>query len=86
MVEFNLYGSDVRFGSLADICAAKNDVRFTPDSDRKSRHAANGHVCFRPESGRVQCTALGQKRTSGPVDNSYGTETLVSEGLSVLVR
>jgi hypothetical protein len=24
------------FGSKADICAAKSDVRFTPNSDRKS--------------------------------------------------
>jgi hypothetical protein len=29
----------VRFGSLADICAATIDVRFTPDSGRKSGHA-----------------------------------------------
>jgi hypothetical protein len=26
----------VRFGSLGDICAATNDVRFTPDSDHES--------------------------------------------------
>jgi hypothetical protein len=26
--------SNVRFGSLADICSAKGHVRFTPDSDR----------------------------------------------------
>jgi hypothetical protein len=26
----------VRFGSKADICAAKNHVRFTPNSDRES--------------------------------------------------
>jgi len=31
---------DVRFGSLADIRTATSDVRFTPNSDRKSRHAA----------------------------------------------
>jgi hypothetical protein len=35
---------DVRFGSEADICSAQGHVRFTPNSDRKSRHAANGHV------------------------------------------
>jgi hypothetical protein len=29
---------DVRFGSKADICAAKSHVRFTPNSDRESRH------------------------------------------------
>ena len=54
---------DVRFGSKADICAATNHVRFTPDSDRKSGHAAMvmsalllkadidrrlGNVCFVP--------------------------------------
>src|SRR5262245_29205940 len=27
---------DVRFGPLADICAAKSDVRFTPNRDRES--------------------------------------------------
>jgi hypothetical protein len=38
---------DVRFGPGADMCAAKGRVRFTPpNSDRKSRHAANGHVYF----------------------------------------
>jgi hypothetical protein len=54
----NKNNPDVRFGSQADICAAISDVRFTPKSDRKtpnsdlkSRHAANGHVCFPPESG-----------------------------------
>jgi hypothetical protein len=26
----------VRFGSLADMCAAKSDVRFTPDSNPES--------------------------------------------------
>jgi hypothetical protein len=28
--------ADVRFGSKADICAAKSDVRFTPNSDCES--------------------------------------------------
>src|SRR5262245_14494754 len=54
-------------GSKADVCGAKPNVRFTPDSDRKSRHAVNGHVRFASESGHVQCTspmsAKGQKRT-----------------------
>jgi hypothetical protein len=31
-----LEGANVRFGSKADICAAKPHVRFTPDSDRDS--------------------------------------------------
>ena len=55
-------GHNVRFGSLADICSAKRHVRFTPDSDRKSRLAqmsalaskadvcgANCQVCFGPK-------------------------------------
>src|SRR5262245_48142891 len=54
-------GADVRFGSLADICGAPTNVRFTPNSDRESRHphtimsalppkadmcGAQPHVCF----------------------------------------
>jgi len=27
---------NVRFGSEADMCVAKSDVHFTPDSDRES--------------------------------------------------
>jgi hypothetical protein len=27
---------NVRFGSKADMCGAKGDVRFTPNSDRES--------------------------------------------------
>ena len=45
----------VRFGSKADICAAKRHVRFTPESDRESGFPAKDHVCFTPESGHVQC-------------------------------
>jgi hypothetical protein len=26
-----------------------------PESDRKSGHAANGHVCFTPKSRHVRC-------------------------------
>src|SRR5262245_45978041 len=54
---------DVRFGSQADICSAKGHVRFAPNSDRESGHAAMAmsalhlkadmcgavaHVCFGP--------------------------------------
>ena len=38
---FMSLGLNVRFGSQADICAATSHVRFTPNSDRKSRHAAS---------------------------------------------
>jgi hypothetical protein len=56
---------DVRFGSKADICAAKSDVRFAPNSDRKSVFphkvmsalppkadicSATSHVCYGPKA------------------------------------
>jgi hypothetical protein len=37
-------GTDVRFGSKADICSAKRHVRFTPNSDHKSRHRRTGSM------------------------------------------
>jgi hypothetical protein len=60
-----LKGVNVRFGSKADMCAAKRHVRFTPDSDHESGHVplvisalppkadmcgALAHVCFGPEA------------------------------------
>jgi hypothetical protein len=33
---------DVRFGSLADILACQNDVRFAPNSGRPQRMSAKG--------------------------------------------
>src|SRR5215467_1958431 len=54
---------DVRFGSKADMCAAKRHVCFTPNSDRRSEIpqqgmsalppkadmcSARGHVCYGP--------------------------------------
>jgi hypothetical protein len=47
--------TDGRFGSKADVRTAIGHVRFTPNNDRKSRHAANGHVRFAPGSGHVRC-------------------------------
>jgi len=56
---------NVRFGSKADMCGAKRHVRFTPNSDRESRHpqtvmsalhpkadmcGATGDVCFGPKA------------------------------------
>jgi hypothetical protein len=57
--------ANVRFGSKADICVAKSDVRFTPNSDRKSGFphkvmsalppkadmcSALAYVCFGPKA------------------------------------
>jgi hypothetical protein len=59
---------DVRFGSKADICAAISHVRFTPNSDRKSRHVPRKWSCPLCPSKRTCAvqqlmSALGQKRT-----------------------
>jgi hypothetical protein len=69
---------DVRFGSKADICAAKTHVRFTPNSDRESEIPQNvmsalppkadmcsalAHVCFGPKAD--SCTAAKPPRFSG---------------------
>lgn len=57
--------ANIRFGPIADICAATSDVCFTPNSDRESRLpqkamsalplkadvcGANRHVCFGPKA------------------------------------
>ena len=73
-------------GSEADMCSAKRHVRFTPNSDRKSRHAqmvmpalppkadmcgATAHVCYGPKAD--SCTAANNDRysiTSSAMANS----------------
>jgi hypothetical protein len=45
----------VRFGSKADICSAKEHVRFAPNSDRESEFPVKGHVRFTPKSRHVHC-------------------------------
>src|SRR5215831_13201895 len=72
--QFTLLGrngpeANVRFGSKADMCSAKADVRFTPNSDRESGHrqtvrsalppkadmcGAVAHVCFGPIADMVR--------------------------------
>ena len=54
----------VRFGSKADICAAKSHVRFTPNSDHESRHAANGHVRPVAKGGKVKDGRLSDKQVA----------------------
>jgi hypothetical protein len=43
---------NVRFGSEADMCAAKCDVRFTPNSDRKSGFPQNVMSASPPKADR----------------------------------
>jgi hypothetical protein len=51
---------NVRFGSEADMCSAQAHVRFTPNSDRKSRHAADGLSALPPKADI--CSALADVR------------------------
>jgi hypothetical protein len=52
--------SNVCFGSEADMCSAQAHVRFTPNSDRKSRHAADGLSALPPKADI--CSALADVR------------------------
>jgi hypothetical protein len=51
---------DVRFGSKADMCAAKRHVRFTPNSDRESRHRQTVMSALHPKAD--MCSALADVR------------------------
>jgi hypothetical protein len=55
---------DVRFGSLADICTATSDVRFTPDSDHESglRQTVMSALTLKAD----MCAALGDV-SFGPI-------------------
>jgi hypothetical protein len=71
--------SDVRFGSLADICSAKGHVRFTPES----RHsqctslcllwANSGHRTTWPPDGGL---SLLQGKPSSKCDENYAGRCL----------
>src|SRR5262245_4780338 len=50
----------VRFGSLADICAAKRHVRFTPNSDRESGFPQTVMSALPPKAD--MCSALAPVR------------------------
>jgi len=41
---------DVRFGSKADMCVAKSDVRSTPNSDRESGLPQRGMSALPPKA------------------------------------
>jgi hypothetical protein len=73
-------------GSEADMCGAKRDLRFTPYSDRESRHAANGHVCFTPESGHMRCTSRCLLRAkSGHHDHLSAESSGASEAEGIIL-
>src|SRR5215813_8492025 len=47
---------NVRFGSKADMSNASTHVRFTPNSDRESRHPQKVMSALPLKSGHVRCT------------------------------
>jgi hypothetical protein len=47
---------NVRFGSAADMCAAKSHVRFTPNSDRESGPSQKAMSALHPKAD--MCSAL----------------------------
>jgi hypothetical protein len=52
-----LKGTDVRFGSKADMCGAKRYVRFAPESDRESRHQKRVMSALHPIADMCGATA-----------------------------
>ena len=46
---------DVRFGSKADMCGAKQNVRFTPNSDRESEFPQKAMSALPLKAGHVRC-------------------------------
>jgi hypothetical protein len=55
---------DVRFGSLADMCAAKSHVRFAPNSDREGGFLQKLMSALPPKADMSSATAR---------DTSYGS-------------
>jgi len=65
--------SNVRFGSEADICSAKSDVRFAPNSDRKSGHQQTVMSALPLKADMCSALAhvrLGHLRTKSPLTHS----------------
>ena len=73
----------VRFGSEPDICAAKNDVRFTPNSDRKSRHAQMVMSALPPKAD--MCSALADV-CYGPIADMRLFDHLVGRGQQLRMK
>ena len=50
-------GPDVRFGSKADMCSAREHVRFTPNSDRQSEFPHNAMSALAPKGDMCGATS-----------------------------
>src|SRR5262249_50927886 len=74
---------DVRFGSEADICSAKRHVRFTPNSDRESRHPQTVMSALPPKAD--MCDATREVRF-GPKADSCSAEKTVRYSITSSAR
>jgi hypothetical protein len=66
---------DVRFGSKADMCVAITDVRFTPDSDRKSGPPQKLMSALPPKAD--MCGAKGDVRFGPIADTAHSFDHVV---------
>jgi hypothetical protein len=73
--------SNVRFGSEADICAATNHVRFTPNSDRESGHLQNAMSALPLKAD--MCSALAHVRFGPIADIAHFIESKTAASDSV---
>jgi hypothetical protein len=65
--------ANVRFGSKADMCAAKRHVRFTPNSDRESGFRQNVMSALPPKADMCGAVRMSSAARTGSVidpDNS----------------
>src|SRR5262249_57673535 len=64
---------NVRFGSEADMCSARADVRFTPNSDIDSVFR---HVCFGPIADMIAAASSPIPRRIDPKTSTFWVLTL----------
>ena len=68
--------TNVRFGPETDMCVAKSDVRFTPNSDRKSGFPQTAMSTLPPKADMcaaatdVRCVPMADKRGE-PLNGGY---------------
>src|SRR5262245_33359216 len=68
-------GPNVRFESKADMCVAKRHVRFTPNSDRKSRHLPKVMSALPPKAD--MCSAIADVRFGPKADSCSAAKGIV---------
>jgi hypothetical protein len=71
-------GPNVRFGSKADMCAAKRHVCFTPNSDRESEIPQKAMSALPPKAD--MCGATGDVRFGPKADIGHLFDHFVRTG------